>query len=226
MSSWLPEHGLSFPQTRYMSAEVCVHGHLTTGQLEYEPERAARFCPRCGAETIRACPQCNAPIRGAYEQVGSVFNVRVPPNHCHNCGKAFPWTTAKLAAAKEFAAELHGLDETEKTQLQGAIEDLTGGPRTELAASRFKKLMGTAGQAVGSGLFWTSRQKRPRKRSSDRVTTLGSPRRLASDLTEDPLPEAHQSTRQYGPAHRVMLDDRPHRLAPKPPASARRAVLR
>ena len=154
MSSWLPEHRLSFPQTRYLSAEVCVHGHLTTGQLEYEPERAASFCPRCGAETIRACSQCNAPVRGAYESTGNVFHIRVPPNHCHNCGKAFPWTTAKLAAAKEFAAELHGLDETEKSRLASAIDDLAAdGPRTELAASRFRTLMSKAGQAVGSGLY-------------------------------------------------------------------------
>jgi hypothetical protein len=59
-----------------------------------------------------------------------------------------------LAAAKEFAAELDDLDEAEKTRLQDTIDDLTvDGPRTELAANRFKSLMKKAGQAVGSGLY-------------------------------------------------------------------------
>jgi hypothetical protein len=35
-----------------------------------------------------------------------------PPKYCHNCGTAFPWTAAKLAAAKEYAADLDGLDES------------------------------------------------------------------------------------------------------------------
>jgi len=155
MSSWLEARGVSTPSGRYRSAEVCVHGHLTTGQVEYEPERTAKFCPKCGAATIRMCPKCSVPIRGNYESnMGDVSYYRSPPNHCHECGTAFPWTSAKLAAAKEHAAELDGLDEAEKTRLQGAIDDLAaGGPRTELAASRFKSLMGKAGQAVGSGLY-------------------------------------------------------------------------
>jgi hypothetical protein len=83
-----------------------------------------------------------------------VFNLRVPPNHCHDCGTAFPWTTAKIAAAKEYAGELAGLDETEKSRLASAIDDLAvDGPRTELAVSRFKTLMSKAGQAVGGGLY-------------------------------------------------------------------------
>jgi hypothetical protein len=141
--------------TGYLSAEVCLNGHLTTGMLENEPLAAARFCQRCGAETIQQCPKCGELIRGNFERDGRVAHRHsVPPRHCHNCGAAFPWTAEKLAAAKEHAAELDGLDEAEKTRLQGAIDDLAvGGPRTELAASRFKSLMGKAGQAVGSGLY-------------------------------------------------------------------------
>jgi hypothetical protein len=85
---------------------------------------------------------------------GNVSYYRSPPNHCHECGTAFPWTAEQLAAAKEHAAELDGLDEAERLQLQGAIDDLAaGGPRTELAVSRFKNLMGKASEAVGSGLY-------------------------------------------------------------------------
>jgi hypothetical protein len=145
---------LATPETGFLSAEVCVHGHLATAALEHDPERGAKFCSQCGAETIRACPKCGVPIRGHYVATGVLRRHEFPPNYCHDCGTAFPWTAAKLAAAKEHAAELAGLDEAEKTRLQGAIDDLAaGGPRIELAASRFKSLMGKAGQAVGSGFY-------------------------------------------------------------------------
>src|SRR5437868_13754005 len=103
---------------------------------------AARFCPECGAETIRACPKCNAALRGDHIIAGMLSPITVPANHCHGCGTAFPWTTAKIEAAKEHAAEIEGLDGVEKVQLQGAIADLAaGGARTEIAASRFNRVM-------------------------------------------------------------------------------------
>jgi hypothetical protein len=88
--------------------------------------------------------------------VVGVFTTRpyVPPNHCHNCGSPFPWTKAKLEAAKEHALEIEGLNESERLQLQSTFDDLAAdGPRTELAVSRLKKLMKKAGQSVGSGLY-------------------------------------------------------------------------
>jgi hypothetical protein len=100
-------------------------------------------------------PQMCRSDQGDYDNGGSgLSRARVPPNHCHNCGTAFPWTTGKIAAAKEYAAELEGLDETEKARLASAIDDLaTDGPRTELTANRFKTLMSKAGQALGSGIY-------------------------------------------------------------------------
>jgi len=78
----------------------------------------------------------------------------IAPSYCHGCGRAFPWTTAKIKAAKEYAAEIEGLDDAERKQLQQAIDDLAaGGPRTELAASRFKRLMKKAGVAVGGRVY-------------------------------------------------------------------------
>lgn len=158
MSDWLTGrsgYGQMEEPSRYMTAEVCLNGHSTTDDVESCPELTSPFCPTCGSKTIRACANCNTPIRGRYHVPGvvGVFGY-TPPNFCHRCGRPFPWTQAKLEAAKEHAAELDGLDETEKSQLQGAIEDLaTGGARTELAASRFKRLMRKAGQQAGSGLY-------------------------------------------------------------------------
>jgi hypothetical protein len=143
-------------ESRYLTAQICLNGHPITSAMEDAPELAAKFCTVCGAATISACLDCNASIRGYYHVPGviSLSDNYAPPNHCHNCGKAFPWTKAKLEAAKEHALEIDGLNDNEKAQLQGAIEDLAaGGARTELGVTRFKKLMKKAGQTVGSGLY-------------------------------------------------------------------------
>ena len=142
-------------ESQYMSAEVCLNGHPTTGGIEYSPELTAKFCATCGAETIRTCPSCKATLRGDYYVPGFLSTAEyIPPNHCFNCGAAFPWKTAKVEAAKQQVADIEELDATEKEQLQGAIDDLaTGGARTELAASRFKRLMKKAGETVGGGLY-------------------------------------------------------------------------
>lgn len=143
-------------QSRYLTAQVCLNGHTSTDRLERSPESSENFCSSCGAATIRACPTCNTPIRGEYYVPGVVcvgFGY-APPGYCHNCGKAFPWTIAKIAAAKDFASELDGLDNQEKDLLKATIDDLAvDGAKTELAVTRFKKLMKKAGQAVGSGLY-------------------------------------------------------------------------
>jgi len=58
-----------------------------------------------------------------------------------------------LEAAKEYAAGLEELEEHEREQLQTAINDIAAdNARTELAVSRFKRLMNKVGPAVGSGL--------------------------------------------------------------------------
>jgi hypothetical protein len=121
----------------FLTAEVCENGHVTTSAVERYPVRSAKFCPQCGAATLRACPKCEAAIRGQ-EAVPVITNAFYqPPNHCHACGAEFPWRIAKLQAAKEHAAELEGLDEHERQQLPGIIDDLASeGPRTELAAGR------------------------------------------------------------------------------------------
>ena len=139
---------------QYLSAEVCQNGHLTTSGIELSPGVNAKFCPTCGAATIRACSKCEAPIRGDYYIAGMIdTSIHRPPAFCHNCGDAFPWTAVRIQAAKEHVAEIEELDQPEKEQLQAAIDDLTSeGPRTELAASRFKRLMKKAGPAVGASL--------------------------------------------------------------------------
>ncbi len=51
------------PQARYETALVCENGHLITDHLHGSPESVSRFCGRCGAPTISACPNCSTPGR-------------------------------------------------------------------------------------------------------------------------------------------------------------------
>jgi hypothetical protein len=166
------------PESGYQTAEVCHQGHINTGGLEDAPEMAAKFCSQCGAETIRACPKCNAPLRGDHVIAGILSPIAVPPNHCHTCGAAFPWTTAKIAAAKEHATEVEGLDDNEKAQLQGAIDDLaSGGPRTGTCCQPVQ----TSDEKSGSKSRRWSLQDRRRcrqrssKKSTYRFLTLREP---------------------------------------------------
>jgi hypothetical protein len=135
-----------------MKAELCLNGHVITGDIENEPEKTSEFCKECGAKTIRNCPKCGTPFRGDHVYHGQVTWMTTP-NYCYGCGAAFPWMVTKIAAAKEHAAEIEGLDEHERQQLPGIIDDLaSGGPRTELAVGHFNRIMKKVAPTVGSVL--------------------------------------------------------------------------
>src|SRR5271156_6684223 len=92
------------PPSGYQTAQICRQGHINTGALEDEPEKAATFCSECGAQTIQTCPKCDTPLRGDHVIAGMLSPITEPANYCYSCGAAFPWTAAKLEAAKEHAA--------------------------------------------------------------------------------------------------------------------------
>jgi hypothetical protein len=63
-----------------------------------------KHCPECGAETIVACPKCNAPIPGGEFTLilgllgkQELIDVRNPgvPRFCDTCGTPFPWESAR-----------------------------------------------------------------------------------------------------------------------------------
>jgi hypothetical protein len=75
------------------------------------------------------------------------------PHYCYNCGKPYPWTQAKLEAAKEFAEELDGLSSKEKDVLKQSIEELARDtPKTKVAAVKVKKILAKARGAALSML--------------------------------------------------------------------------
>lgn len=110
-----------------------------------EPKKPQAFCTKCGAKNIAACPHCSAAILHRFAGDRAAY--------CSGCGKPFPWTETALAAAKEYADELDALSAEEKGTLKTTLDDLTiDGPRTELAAHRFKKFMQKIGPAAGDVL--------------------------------------------------------------------------
>src|ERR1039457_640129 len=65
------------------------------------------------------------------------------------CGMAFPWTSARLAAAKESGGAVEGLWEDERDTLKNSLDDLTAdSPKTEVAASRVKELIAKSGKVA------------------------------------------------------------------------------
>jgi hypothetical protein len=97
------------------------------------PEPPKRFCSDCGAALIKDCPQCSMKI---------VLERGKRPAFCASCGGPFPWTETALTEAKDFTDEQDELSADDKAMLKATFEDLTiNSPKTEIAASRFKRIL-------------------------------------------------------------------------------------
>ena len=138
----------------YDVAQVCLNGHMVNDTWQSSPSFSKDFCPECGVRTIVECPSCRNRIQGFYHVPGvittSTASVRA---YCHACGRPYPWTFAKVEAAKALAAELDELNDSDRLLLQSSIDDLVADtPRTELAIVRFKKVMMKTGKQAADGL--------------------------------------------------------------------------
>ena len=130
----------------YDVALICRNGHVANEYSRAYPAHNKKFCDQCGAPTIDTCPSCSNSIMGEYHADGVIGPSFHAPAYCENCGAPFPWTTARVAAAKELARDLPQLTAEEREKLAEAVDDLvTQSPRTPLAESRFKNLMRKAG---------------------------------------------------------------------------------
>jgi len=137
-------------------AQFCLNGHLINPYFTTENEENKNFCSQCGEDTIHNCPTCEYGILGGQIDVGP-FDPRYenpkllrPPLFCYECGEPYPWTVSNLKTARELTQELEGLNKDEKEVLSKDLDDLIRDtPRTELATTRFKRLMAKAkGDAV------------------------------------------------------------------------------
>ena len=133
----------------YDVAQICLEGHVTAGSYGIHPQSNVKYCEICGEKTITKCLCCNADIRGQYHNsdiaLGSMYSA---PNHCHNCGKSFPWIQSRIKLAKEFIEELE-LKPEDKNDLQNEIKNIVcDTQRTELACYKFKRIISTLSNEI------------------------------------------------------------------------------
>ena len=132
----------------YNTAQICISGHVINSQSISTPHLNRKFCERCGAPTITKCPYCSAIIRGNYHSGPNTASF-TRPSFCPDCGKAYPWTEAKLKAARELSDELDNLSPDEREMLKKSLDDIVRDtPQTTVAATRFKKIVAKAGKPV------------------------------------------------------------------------------
>jgi len=75
------------------------------------------------------------------------------PSFCPDCGKPYPWTEAKLKAARELTDLLEGLSTEECEILKKGFDDIMlDTPQTTVAATRFKKIAAKVGKIAAKQL--------------------------------------------------------------------------
>lgn len=141
--------------TKYLTAQVCLNGHMITSSIERNPEQKQDYCSKCGAKTITNCPNCAAPLRGELYDDDCVIIGYTPSvdAYCPKCGTPFPWTSSAI----ENAALLIQEEEELSNQLKAStIESLpaivTETPATNVAVVRIKKCLASAGKFTAEGL--------------------------------------------------------------------------
>jgi hypothetical protein len=131
---------------RYDVLQVCENGHKITGCYNIRPERRQKFCDKCGAKTITACPNCHKEIQG--DQIGENWNLEPAPvkrvfvpSYCRNCGEPYPWTQIRIRTAIQNLVEFGDLNDEEKETIEQDVENIAKDvPEAELSARRIKRI--------------------------------------------------------------------------------------
>lgn len=133
----------------YDVAQICLNGHLINDATKENPQHNQQFCDKCGSPTIFNCQKCRAEIRGDYHMEAvlapSSFEM---PSFCINCGAAFPWTEAKIQAARDLASGLSGTDKAEWDQ---SVEEIVHDtPKSTAAATKIKRFLDKFGKPIAN----------------------------------------------------------------------------
>ena len=126
-------------------AQICMNGHITARNIQTSPLFMRKYCEQCGEPTITACPHCQVPIRGEYQNGFIVLGIPELPAqlYCHNCGHPYPWTERRVQAIKDLIDGLAELTPADRKKLRSSFGDLLADTsRTELAATSWKLILG------------------------------------------------------------------------------------
>ena len=129
----------------YDTAQVCLNGHVANSTFVDYPQFNKDFCETCGEKTITECPNCQNPIPGRIRGSMSIQEFQ-PPAYCRFCGNAYPWTERRIQAAIELATQVGELSGDDADEFEQGVKDIIRDtPRTQIGASRFKKLLTKVG---------------------------------------------------------------------------------
>lgn len=102
------------------------------------------------------CPNCNAPIRGIYDNPGIAIIGKRPydiPYYCYECGSPYPWTNKILDNAVAIISMDENIDDNQKELIKNAIPALIiDSPETPVATANYQTIIGNAGQIVRNSL--------------------------------------------------------------------------
>ena len=130
-----------YSDSGYDIAQICLEGHVVNRSSQKNSESNEIHCHTCGEETLTKCTQCGTDIRGLRYINGSPAHYYSRPNHCHNCGKPFPWTISHIKLIGELVDELD-LEKNDKETLRNEAKHIVSDTqRTTLARFKFKKIL-------------------------------------------------------------------------------------
>jgi hypothetical protein len=115
-----------------------------------EPSDVGRYCGKCGAAVILACPSCNAPLPGDPEMLQWV------PYHgnCPECGKAYPWKADDVARAKRTLAEqaqVEAWSDVVKARADELVDDIAADRATASSVSAALNWLSANGAETARG---------------------------------------------------------------------------
>lgn len=142
--------------TTIYTQEVCINGHQITDHSESEIDPTPpKYCEECGEKVIRQCQNCKKSIDGYVDVPGIVdLNSYIVPNFCKYCGNPYPWTESIIENAAELVALDVELTDEDKALIKSSIPDLlVDTPKTQVAAAKYRKVVGKAAKFVKDGLY-------------------------------------------------------------------------
>lgn len=135
----------------YRGATICLNGHVASNwESNYR-----KYCKQCGEATISNCKHCDTPIEGDYYEpsIISIGGTYDPPNHCQECGKAYPWTENIINNAIELLSLDQNISDDQKTMIKNIFPDLmVETPATPVAVAKYKTYIPKAAETVQNGL--------------------------------------------------------------------------
>lgn len=137
----------------YEKAQICENGHVIS--MRHSSFTTDKFCSKCGAKIIDACPKCHAPFKGEPKNMEAAYLVKVKPSsYCYECGKIYPWTEMQIkAVAEEIKLEMELTEQQQKEAIDALYELINETPTTKVSALKLKKILGFIGKAAATALI-------------------------------------------------------------------------